>query len=109
ANLLDAEKFDLSSVHTMIVGGSAAPQFLIEKMEKRHGIRIIHAWGMTEMSPLGTVSRLKKAQRICRRRNNSPYARNRVCLCQASKFARWTRWAKKCLGTAKHSANCKCA
>lgn len=62
-NLLDHERYDLSSLHTLIVGGSAAPQFLIEKMEKQHGLRIIHAWGMTEMSPLGTVSRLKKAQR----------------------------------------------
>lgn len=62
-NLLENERYDLASLHTMIVGGSAAPQFLIEKMEKQHGLRIIHAWGMTEMSPLGTVSRLKKAQR----------------------------------------------
>jgi fatty-acyl-CoA synthase len=63
ANLLDAEKFDLSSVHTMIVGGSAAPQFLIEKLQKQYGLRIVHAWGMTEMSPLGTVSRLKSYQK----------------------------------------------
>lgn len=62
-NLLDNERYDLSCLHTMVVGGSAAPQFLIERMEKNHGIRIIHAWGMTEMSPLGTVSRLKKAQK----------------------------------------------
>lgn len=61
-NVLDNEKFDLSALHTMIVGGSAAPQFLIERMQKEHGLRIIHAWGMTEMSPLGTVSRLKRAQ-----------------------------------------------
>lgn len=60
-NLLDQEHYDLSSLHTMIVGGAAAPRFLIEKMEKEHGLRIIHAWGMTEMSPLGTVSRLKRA------------------------------------------------
>lgn len=62
-NLLEKERYDLASLHTMIVGGSAAPQFLIEKMEKQYGLKIIHAWGMTEMSPLGTVSRLKKAQR----------------------------------------------
>ncbi len=61
-NLLEHERYDLSSLHTMIVGGSAAPQFLIEKMQKQYGLQIIHAWGMTEMSPLGTVSRLKKAQ-----------------------------------------------
>ncbi len=63
ANVLETEKFDLSSLHTMIVGGAAAPQFLIEKMQKQHGLRIIHAWGMTEMSPLGTVSRLKRYQK----------------------------------------------
>jgi fatty-acyl-CoA synthase len=47
---------DLSSLHTMIVGGAAIPQALIEAFEKRHGLRIVHAWGMTEMAPLGTTS-----------------------------------------------------
>ncbi len=61
-NLLEKERFDLRSLHTMIVGGAAAPQFLIEKMEKEHGLNIVHAWGMTEMSPLGSVSRLKRSQ-----------------------------------------------
>jgi fatty-acyl-CoA synthase len=41
----------------MIVGGAAAPQAMIEGFEKRHGLRVIHAWGMTEMSPVGTVCR----------------------------------------------------
>jgi fatty-acyl-CoA synthase len=47
---------DLSALHTMIVGGAAIPQALIEAFEKRHGLRIVHAWGMTEMAPLGTTS-----------------------------------------------------
>ena len=51
--------WDTSSLKQVIVGGSAAPQAMIEALEKRHGIRMVHAWGMTEMSPLGTVSRLK--------------------------------------------------
>ena len=42
----------------MIVGGSAAPQAMIEGFEKRHGLHVVHAWGMTEMAPLGTVSEL---------------------------------------------------
>jgi fatty-acyl-CoA synthase len=42
----------------MIVGGSAAPESLLRGFD-RHGIQIIHAWGMTEMSPVGTVSRLR--------------------------------------------------
>ncbi len=58
--LLDAEpgRFDLSSVRSMIVGGSAAPRSMIEGFEQRHGLHVTHAWGMTEMSPLGTVSEL---------------------------------------------------
>ena len=51
--------WDTSSLKQVIVGGSAAPQAMIEALEKRHGVRMVHAWGMTEMSPLGTVSRLK--------------------------------------------------
>ena len=48
-------KWNLKTLHTMIVGGSAAPQSMIEGFEKRYGLRIVHAWGMTEMSPIGTL------------------------------------------------------
>jgi len=41
-----------------VVGGSAAPPAMIEKFDK-FGITTVHAWGMTEMSPLGTVAHLK--------------------------------------------------
>ncbi|MBI2113516.1 MAG: long-chain fatty acid--CoA ligase [candidate division NC10 bacterium] len=51
---------DLSRLKTLIVGGSAAPKALIEAYERRHGLKIVHAWGMTEMSPLGTVARLPR-------------------------------------------------
>jgi fatty-acyl-CoA synthase len=51
--------FDTSSLRDMVVGGSAAPQALIEGLEKRHHLQVLHAWGMTETSPVGTVSRLK--------------------------------------------------
>lgn len=60
--LLEKERYDLSSLREMIVGGAAAPQAMIEGYELKHGVRITHAWGMTEMSPLGTVSRLKSYQ-----------------------------------------------
>jgi fatty-acyl-CoA synthase len=58
--VLDAEpgKYDLSSVRSMIVGGSAAPRAMIEGFERRHGLHVTHAWGMTEMAPLGTVAEL---------------------------------------------------
>lgn len=56
-NHLDQTKTDVSSLREVIVGGSACPPALMQAMEERHGIRIIHAWGMTETSPLGSVAR----------------------------------------------------
>ena len=57
--LLEKEQFDLSSIRCIPVGGSAAPRSLIEAYEKKYGAKMLHAWGMTEMTPLGTISRLK--------------------------------------------------
>ncbi len=51
--------YDLSSVHTILVGGAAASRTLMESFEKDLGVPVLHAWGMTETSPIGTVSRLK--------------------------------------------------
>jgi len=47
-----------STLQRVFSGGSAVPRSLIEAFE-RHGIEMVHAWGMTEMSPLGTVAALK--------------------------------------------------
>ncbi len=60
--LLEREpgKHDLSAVRTTVIGGSAAPPAMIEGFAARHGIRITHAWGMTELNPLGTVARTKR-------------------------------------------------
>lgn len=46
----------LSSVRKITIGGSACPPSMIETFEKEHGARVIHAWGMTETSPVGTVN-----------------------------------------------------
>jgi fatty-acyl-CoA synthase len=51
--------YDLSSMHTILVGGAAASRTLLECFEKDLGVPVLHAWGMTETSPIGTVSRLK--------------------------------------------------
>ncbi len=55
---LDAEpdRWDLSAIRMMTVGGAAAPRALIEAFRERHGIHITHGWGMTEMCPVGTLS-----------------------------------------------------
>ena len=55
--------WDLSRLRAMVVGGSAAPQSMIEGFEKRHGIKVVHAWGMTETCPLGSVSELTSRER----------------------------------------------
>jgi fatty-acyl-CoA synthase len=47
---------DLSSLRLVPCGGSAAPHALQEAYEKELGVRILHAWGMTETSPLGSVA-----------------------------------------------------
>ncbi len=60
--LLEKEQYDMSSLRAMIVGGAAAPQSMIEAFQKKHGLNVIHAWGMTETSPLGTIGRLKSYQ-----------------------------------------------
>jgi fatty-acyl-CoA synthase len=62
---LDAEPdaHDLSELRSMVIGGSAAPRGVIEAYQDRHGIEVVHAWGMTEMSPIGTVANLPTAIR----------------------------------------------
>ena len=42
----------------MIIGGSAAPRAMSEQFATKFGAFVVHAWGMTEMSPLGTISNL---------------------------------------------------
>jgi fatty-acyl-CoA synthase len=49
----------LPDMQRVIIGGSAAPRSMIEAFEKNYDITVIHAWGMTEMSPLGTLGTLK--------------------------------------------------
>ena len=56
---LDAEpdRWDLSALERLMVGGSAVPVSLLEGFD-RHGLTIVQAWGMTETSPLASICRL---------------------------------------------------
>jgi fatty-acyl-CoA synthase len=56
---LDAEpdRWDLSALRQLVVGGSAVPRSMLEGFD-RHGLAILQAWGMTETSPLGSFCRL---------------------------------------------------
>lgn len=50
------------SLRMALCGGSSAPPALIRAYEEQHGIPFVHAYGMTETSPLATLSRLKSYQ-----------------------------------------------
>jgi fatty-acyl-CoA synthase len=52
------DAYDLSSLSALRVGGSAAPEGMIRAFQERHGLRVLHGWGMTETSPVGTVAPL---------------------------------------------------
>ena len=58
-NFAQAGKLKFSTLRRTVIGGSACPPAMMRTLEDDFGIQVIHAWGMTEMSPLGTLSRLK--------------------------------------------------
>ncbi|WP_433195724.1 long-chain fatty acid--CoA ligase [Nocardia sp. CA-107356] len=53
---LAANSQDISHLRSVVVGGSAVPPSMMRAFQEKHGVRILHAWGMTETSPLGSVA-----------------------------------------------------
>ena len=51
-----------STLKSTVIGGSACPPAMIATFRDTYGVTVLHAWGMTEMSPLGTVCNLKLKQ-----------------------------------------------
>lgn len=49
----------LDSLQEVVIGGAAVPRAVIEEFDEKYGVEVIHAWGMTEMTPLGTANRMK--------------------------------------------------
>ena len=58
---LEENDKDLPYLKKIVVGGAACPPMMIRKFELDYGVEMIHAWGMTEMSPIGTTGKLKHA------------------------------------------------
>ena len=48
-----------STMNRTVIGGSACPPAMLRRFQEKYGVQVLHAWGMTEMSPLGTVASLK--------------------------------------------------
>ncbi|WP_280208698.1 AMP-binding protein, partial [Nocardia cyriacigeorgica] len=53
---LAAAPQDITHLRSVVVGGAAVPPSMMRDFQEKHGVRVIHAWGMTETSPLGSVA-----------------------------------------------------
>ena len=82
---LEAKDSYLPTLKTLVIGGSACPPSLFDDLEKRH-IRVIHAWGMTEMSPIGTTSR------VVAQLADAPWERQREVLLTQGRFTPLVAW-----------------
>jgi 3-(methylthio)propionyl---CoA ligase len=61
-NYMKENKLRFSTLKNVVIGGSACPPAMIRAFQDDYGVQVLHAWGMTEMSPLGTAGTLKAAQ-----------------------------------------------
>jgi len=57
---MKANKLKFSTMKSTVIGGSACPPAMIKTFQEDYGVQVLHAWGMTEMSPLGTVCTFKE-------------------------------------------------
>ncbi|MEI7968074.1 MAG: 3-(methylthio)propionyl-CoA ligase [Betaproteobacteria bacterium] len=58
-NHVKANGIDFGTLKRTVIGGSACPPAMIRSFEDDYGVQVLHGWGMTEMSPLGTVNTFK--------------------------------------------------
>ena len=56
---MSANSLKFSTLKRTVIGGSACPPAMIHAFQEDYGVEVLHAWGMTEMSPLGTLCTLK--------------------------------------------------
>lgn len=56
---MEPQGLKFSTMKRTVIGGSACPPAMLKTFEQQYGVHVLHAWGMTEMSPLGTVMAFK--------------------------------------------------
>src|SRR4051794_17839179 len=59
---VEGNGLEFSTMRRTIIGGSACPPAMMRTFQERYDVKVLHAWGMTEMSPVGTVCTLKPRQ-----------------------------------------------
>lgn len=52
----------LEKLQRTLIGGAAPPRAMVERFDKEHGVRVLQGWGMTEMSPLGTITSMRRGE-----------------------------------------------
>src|SRR3954465_10883 len=62
-NYMKEHKLKFTTLKRVVIGGSACPPAMIRAFQEEYGVEVLHAWGMTEMSPLGTVTTFKAKHR----------------------------------------------
>jgi fatty-acyl-CoA synthase len=58
---MEATGSKLTSLRRVLIGGSACPRAMVDKFENNYGVQVAHAWGMTEMNPIGSICSIKPA------------------------------------------------
>ena len=58
---VQAQGLRFSTMRRTVIGGSACPPAMLRAFQEQFDVAVVHAWGMTEMSPIGTVSQFKHA------------------------------------------------
>jgi fatty-acyl-CoA synthase len=56
---VEANNLSFSTMRRTVIGGAACPPAMMRAFQERYDVQVLHAWGMTEMSPVGTVCTLK--------------------------------------------------
>ena len=64
---VEANRLEFSTMRRTIIGGAACPPAMMHAFQDRYNVEVLHAWGMTEMSPIGTVCTLKAKHRSLNR------------------------------------------
>jgi fatty-acyl-CoA synthase len=62
-NYMAERRLRFSSLQRLVIGGSACPPAMIDRFEGDYGVEVVHAWGMTEMSPVGSFAQTKEKHR----------------------------------------------
>ena len=93
----------------ILSGGSAVPQAMIDTFTRDYDIEVTHGWGMTEMSPVGTLTLFRPEERAKPPMERAGSVAGRAGACSASISRSSTRRATALRPTGRPRASCSCA